>query len=64
MKPERDPELTVSDRTDLDDARLIKIIHRPVLALISRRHQENKANRESEHIVQPHEHEKLQNLYL
>lgn len=44
LKPERDPELTLCDRTSLDDVRLIKIIHGLVLDL---RHEEKEAKREN-----------------
>lgn len=37
----------MSDRTSLDDARLIKIIHRCALDLLTSRHEENKANRDN-----------------
>lgn len=49
--PERDPELTLSNRTGLDDARLIKIIDRPVLELVTRKHEDNVAKRDNRSIL-------------
>jgi len=41
-KTGRDSEQTISDRTSLDDAKLIKIIHGSVLDLVTMEHAENK----------------------
>lgn len=64
LKPERGPERAVSDRTILDDAKLMKIIHRSVQDLVTSRCAVNKAKIQSEHVVWPHGPEKPQSLFL